>query len=391
MVAWKIFVLAVVIVAASASDRKVAFTRSNVECMSKCVPYKNTQDRYCYLGYGYFQWDYCTNTDILANQYFTSLYYNQNKRLCLSDCRRAGYGFYWCFTSEDFKEWDYCSPAPNYDYKAERCMKSCDFYHYHEYYTCPITKNWLYPDTYIYCSPNPNKPAIINQRERDLRQIHHIDRQNLKNHAQCRTVLNVANEPLTKKSTPFYSLRDILGSYESFLPIQAIAEFNRPTVHYTSVVTNDNVEVVITMRAILSRSTIPCVGNCRPGGHPGGTDQRMRELNQQPYDEIGHMLALSLGGPNVLNNLIPQHQTTNRNVGNNRAFPNWFRIERRLRQQLLNNRSIEFIDWQLVNLYDGDLNSLSVRRPFGFGLFYTIHLYGGATEESGDCIFDNDF
>lgn len=275
-------------------------------------------------------------------------------------------------------------------------MKPCDMYHSSEYqrhYTCPITKNMFWADTYEKCSPNPYDPSTANINIAQIRYRNQINQRNFRDQDQCADVLNVVHEPIERRkrsSQNNFNIRAMVNEYEGILPVQTFALPQRPIVRYTSLVTNDNVVVVFTMRATIQRSTVPCVGECRPDGHPEGTLDRMRELNHQSStDEIGHMMALSLGGPNVLENLVPQHRVTNRNVGLNTAFPNWYRIERNLRHNLIHNSSIDHIDWWVVNFYDGDLNLLSNRRPLGFGLYYTVHLYDGTTHSSDDCLFDN--
>lgn len=140
------------------------------------------------------------------------------------------------------------------------------------------------------------------------------------------------------------------------------------------------VQILRTMSATLRKNTIPEKNFKRPG-HPRGIDNRMRDLNKQPNDEKGHLLALSLGGANELFNYVPQDQTVNSGKGtteHNYSF--WKSTEENIRKLLLDGDRVQF-SWKAVVFYPEDLTVPANRRPCGFGMHYSQNV--------GDITFSN--
>jgi DNA/RNA non-specific endonuclease len=188
-------------------------------------------------------------------------------------------------------------------------------------------------------------------------------------------------------------VQDQVQIYESWFEHRdEIREPGRAPVVYRSVFAADGTEVVVSLRATLTPQTTPARGNDRLP-YPPGYRQRMQALNQiQGTDDVGHLLALSLGGPaNSLQNLMPQRALTNRNLGHtDDSFSYWRQVETDLRRILLTENGLDHINWMITPIYEGDWDIVANRRPVGFGLQYITLYTNGTTYDSGHCFFSND-
>lgn len=115
---------------------------------------------------------------------------------------------------------------------------------------------------------------------------------------------------------------------------------------------------------------------------PSFVASQMRNMNALPRDERGHLVAASLGGPNLQFNFVPQAASTNRAEYSDNF---WFRVEGEIRDFV---RQGGYVDTTLVLAYD---DITQTRRPIGFGmnaLFYDQN--GALVRDTGDCFFTND-
>lgn len=390
------FLLITLVVSSAVAYRKVAYTASNLKCMSECVP-GSFGRMFCWTGWGRNSWEGCTETNDIANRYLTSGSKNPELKYCTSECMNVdNNNKYWCFTGED-GIWDRCSPSKGVAYTGETCVKDCKLDDENYYYTCQTTDNWLLSNSFQYCSPAPYHPPTVSKQIKSLNNRCTVTSRKINEYSQCFEVKKMMKNSNMKKRSlddrSCYDVREIVNGYENALPVQRIAERGRAPIDYTSFMTSGGVEVLLTMRATLRPATTPATTAGRQ--YPNGNVQRMQELNKLDDDDIGHMLALSLGGPeNALINLVPQHRTTNRNVRTSRdstAFSYWRRVETDLVSMLRNDNTVDHIDWVFVAMYEGDLEVLDNRRPVSFGLHYTIYYNNHKPMyESGNCLFDNE-
>lgn len=99
-------------------------------------------------------------------------------------------------------------------------------------------------------------------------------------------------------------------------------------------------------------------------------------LDARTGDEMGHLVASSLGGRAVWYNLAPQSSFVNRNVGARSVVISWYDAERLAREYLQNERSEgrtgSYVRWR-VYLYYEDFTS---GRPTRFSLQATMFRYG---------------
>lgn len=137
------------------------------------------------------------------------------------------------------------------------------------------------------------------------------------------------------------------------------------------------VDLVLVMRARISSNTI------QPRqGFPSGVTARMAELNTIPrssgasfYDDRGHLLASTLGGPSHRLNIVPQHSELNRHASLN-GFSFWIQIEGDIRRIVANNPG-SYVDWLIVvNYANRNQDNL---RPTQFALDYIVHYANGAS------------
>ena len=86
---------------------------------------------------------------------------------------------------------------------------------------------------------------------------------------------------------------------------------------------------------------------------------RMRELDNRTNDEKGHILAHSLGGPTVIENLFPQAKSVNANRGEkHKLIPDWYvGLEKAIHEWLRNNGNpiaTRLVDMQVTLHYEND-------------------------------------
>ena len=386
-----------------ASYRKTDKTVNDALCLTECVLYTvyRSVANFCY--YARNMKDYCEpeSTSPDANQYLTATKSDANKRYCYSECTKAGYDYYWCYTSKNNSDWDYCSPSDGVSYKQEKCLSDCKKDFYSGAYKCKV----YYP-TFVsefsldYCSPRPYHPPTALQK---IKTSNANMKKAIKNHNQCVALSEASSsnnggdtsrsELKRKRQLPNssnFDVREIVDRLETELPLQYISEAGRAPVQFTSLMMPDGVELLLTMHALLRPHTTPPRGSRRLP-YPSGYEGRMTELHQLQADDVGHVLALSLGGPATsLINLIPQHQMTNRNAGRtSEQFSFWRNIENTLQRTLFNS-TVESVQWMVHVMYGNDIETEADRRPTNFGMFYTIFYNdGSAPYESGDCLFAN--
>jgi len=130
----KFFVLAICIFEIEA-QRKVAYTVNYRRCMTECKP---EGDKFtCYLGMASYNWDYCTNTDQTVTSERSTTYYKKPVTShCVSECMATATSNHWCFTSEDLKQWDYCSPKEGFSYRNNKCIQKCTNHYDYEGFVC---------------------------------------------------------------------------------------------------------------------------------------------------------------------------------------------------------------------------------------------------------------
>jgi hypothetical protein len=354
----------------------VAYTQSGEKCMTECT---SNQSGKLYCLTGWRRGNFCENTEAVATKFYASNK-KQHGYECTSECKKAGNNYNWCFTSNDDSSWDYCSPYAGVTYKEEKCLGPCTM-SLSDGYTCQTSRN-----SRDICSPSPTESL----------------KRNLQSHRKCQPIhKKAAKSELRKRGTNdnnlsynfhrfYYDIWELVRRSESTNRNYTLHQDNGPDVIISSSEHN-GVEVVHSMRARLTRDNIPATGSGRVGGHPGGYQNRMRQLDQQRQDEVGHMLALSLGGPNDLINLAPQHAITNRNLHKtDDAYSFWRRTEAGIRSFAL-DYYVTHVDWTLYIFYEGDLNIAANRRPIGFGFRYIVHYRNGDTMDSSDCTFNNDY
>lgn len=379
------------------SYRKAANTLSNKKCLTTCV--SNWAANYCY--YGLDERDHCENdgSNAIGNQYFTVNHKDPQNRYCHSECAKAGQSFYWCYTSREFKDWDYCSPSAGVSYNNNRCLSPCSKEFGCVEYTCAIKSRY----NREYCSPRPYNPITtlenvkaINQGMNNKKGNQNLCRAMHVDHDQD-SPLKISWKQQSRRKRYFpdrsnFDVRALVNQFEEMLPIFQITEAGRAPLQYTTLLMPDGVEVLQTMHALLRPETTPRRGTARLP-YPAEAAERMNELNAEGADDIGHMLALSLGGPSTSAiNVVPQHEMTNRNAGRTAEhFSLWRNVERNLQAMLL-NPDVSSIHWWLVAIYGNDLETEADRRPTDFGLFYTIfynETLGREPYESGNCLFAN--
>lgn len=376
--------------------RHVGLTDDKEKCMSTCVTDSSSSTKgLCWVEWG--KHTDCTSTTEVAAQYLTTGSKNIEKRFCTTLCmkykRLVHTNYYWCLTGDN-GEWDYCSPSKSMSVYENPCFTNCTISDGDLFYTCRVTDNRILADTFEKCSPAPYHPPTAFVRYQSLNDRILLKSKQTNAKTQCFKILEISSASRIMKRSlddrSCFDVRELVSGYENFLPVQRLAEPGRAVIDYTSILTDDNVEVLLTMRATLRRATTPASTAGRT--HPNGTTNRMRELNQLGEDDIGHVLALSLGGPeNALINLLPQHRIVNRNYGAAQditSFSYWRQIEIDL-QKLLRNGTVDYIDWVFVSMYEGSLNALENRRAVAFALNYRIHHNNVVIYESGDCFFDN--
>lgn len=136
---------------------------------------------------------------------------------------------------------------------------------------------------------------------------------------------------------------------------------NRPTITYT-IETKGGVEILHSLTATLTKKNIPAPGSPGPS-HKNGFEKRMSDLSKKEKDELGHVLAHSLGGPNELFNFVPQHSRTNRNLNKTEdEYSYWNQTEGLIRYYLIDS-TVKEIVWKAIMMYDGSLNDEKNRRP----------------------------
>lgn len=79
---------------------KISFTDKGEPCLNNC------KDNKCFTGYDLIA-KTCTLGKETAPVYHTSM--TQDKSKCLSRCGKYGYGYEWCFVSNEISDWDYCN------------------------------------------------------------------------------------------------------------------------------------------------------------------------------------------------------------------------------------------------------------------------------------------
>jgi hypothetical protein len=359
--------------------RYVGKTLTGQHCMSDCNIGSPPKCRT-----GWKTMELCKDTNVIATQYYTSMH-KTNEPRCVSTCETAGYSYNWCFTNnQDLTEWDYCSPFEGLTIRAHKCIEPC------QTFLTPIKCKAEYSFMEIFrgtqglCSPKPD---------------HHY-RQNLGLQDRCQGILksassiHVEQRRRSRQSTSInfqnaFNILLLIGFSEQMNDVSLITEPNRPDITI-STSTHNGVQVLHSVRARLTRATIPPRGTARPAGHPNGYLDRMRQLYQTVNDDVGHMLAVSLGGPNSLINLVPQHATTNRNLGSDDVNYSFWRATESFIQWLVLQVGTEFVDWDLFIMYEGDLDVVANRRPVGFGLRYIARFSNGTAFDSDDCTFAND-
>lgn len=189
------------------------------------------------------------------------------------------------------------------------------------------------------------------------------------------------------------SLSDVASYLESTFQTQQVHNnMGAITSITTRNITRKNgtvVTLVYTMRATISSNTFQ-----RRQAFPSGVNARMRELNAVTsdnskggvYDDRGHLLASTLGGPSDVLNIVPQHSELNRHaVGGD--FTLWYRIEQEIRDYIIQNPG-SYIHWIVVVAY-GNLQSDNL-RPTGFGIQLTQHFANGTVHDRGVHYFSNE-
>jgi DNA/RNA non-specific endonuclease len=180
-----------------------------------------------------------------------------------------------------------------------------------------------------------------------------------------------------------YNVIDLVRNSESSRTRQELVRPNRPTITYTTSEHN-GVQVVHSMRATINRNNIPTPGSTRPN-QPSGYIERMDQLDRINGDEAGHLMALSIGGPNELINLVPQHATTNRNLGRNGEINSFWRHTETEVQRFARTRGVTSVDWYLYIEYERNENL----RPSLFAVRYIAHYDNNDNFTCGDSVFPN--
>ena len=78
-------------------------------------------------------------------------FYTRYNKLCVSECTQKK-SYYWCYTGKHSRDWDYCSPRPNFDINNRPCLNNCGKKNKTSYNWCDVTvrnnKSWNYCGTH---------------------------------------------------------------------------------------------------------------------------------------------------------------------------------------------------------------------------------------------------
>ncbi|KAK9498891.1 hypothetical protein O3M35_003442 [Rhynocoris fuscipes] len=341
----------------------IAYTNKGEKCMTSCEDYSNY--KFCYLGWGAHNWDYCTKGTEESLQYYTSLY-------------KGG-------------DWDYCTDKKGLSaVSMMKCIGPCKRNDESEY-SCKIgavnTPDFvvadnpgipLSKDIYDYCAPDP-----INFKE--FKEISNIILTYTGEYKTTGFHYCTRTKRLSGNVIRTIGVDELAARYERLYPSTAINVQNIAVTSYIEteapIIPNHyNERITLVVRARIYERHL---NNARER-IPPYIRNRMTNLDALPGDEQGHLLAASLGGPTHDFNFLPQTARVNVGFGGDSY---WYRIEGDIRRYLRNNPT-GYVEWTLVIAY-GNLETS--RRPTGFGLrFRQYDANGVLVHDSGDCYFSND-
>lgn len=351
-------------------SRNIALTIDGRKCITDC-------NNWCRPNFN--EWVECTETDALAPDYYTAMKQTTKPR-CESDCIKDGVN-YKCLTDVKTKEWDYCSPYAGVSVSENKCKGACR--QQGKSYSCETKSK------HEFCSPAPEEHVKDNIKagKRCLRPK--LTKATLKLHRRGHDYF-LRSGAGRIDFEHYYDINELVRRSERNNTVGTSNEPNRPRVTYTTS-RHNGVDVLHSMRARLNRNNLPETGFPR-GAHPRGTDARMTQLNrQQGIDDVGHVMAIGLGGPNILVNILPQHAITNRNLGRDDTSYSYWRMTEAFIRWLARHPDTSYVDLNIYVFYEGNLNDLVNRRPVGFGFRYIAHFTNGDVMDSSDCTFQNDY
>lgn len=364
----------------SSCRRLIAHTVEGKNCITECKEWflHGIPGKWCKPNFD--DWSRCEETDGFANIYFTSLAWTDEHN-CDSDCVKGPYNIYRCLTNVYSRKQDSCSPQAGVSAEGRDCLSPCS--KTGNVFTCPIIHGG--EGVNEFCSPPPVE----------------FFRENLKKSYMCiappsmgltrkRRSIDPCDRPVGSVDFGhYYDIEDLVEQSECNYEVNVSCAPDRPNITFSSTV-HAGVRVLHSVRARLTIDTIPPPGFSRTG-HPPGVNNHMINLDQQPYDEIGHVIGLWGGGPNDLLNLVPQDRITNRNAGHTSERYSFWRQTESYIQWVIRHPTTLFVDIWFYLFYEGNLDDVENRRPVGFGLRYITTHNNGQTTDSSDCTFENSY
>lgn len=358
---------------------KKYMTLNNELCKSNCDYFDGDSYQWCVTGAK--DWDKCNRALALKGklQHTTS-----NKYLtCRDECNTHGDGYDWCHTISSYAACNTSEKVfvPNYPTIAEtRCASLCKLYTDTESYCYDTNDSWQQ------CFLNPKNSHVLFEITNKLRKTCKFGTYDSNGYKLCRRM----------------SKRGDVDFHECDLDVEAVAERHRlnnpsdlvrtidpstpitldtdPTLSYTMLprrgrfgAANDQeVDLPLVYQAQLTRHTLLPVGAPREPfrAHVTNNYNRMSPNSRQVtsnYDEHGHVLGSSLGGPMEMFNIFPQTWLLNRGSGST-----WYAMERHIDTFLRghNNRYVEFL---AVLGYLTNRNGILINRPDHVGIRLRFH------------------
>lgn len=360
-------------------QRKISYTEDGRNCITDCNDWSRPGVSGDWCRPNFEDWAACTQTDGYATDFYASQA-RTNQYSCKSDCVKGTDNKYRCLTDVLTAEQDFCSPRAGVSVEGNECLGSCE--KKGKMFTCSTSKREEF------CSPPPTE----------------FFKRNIKKSKKCPTPPSTESLRLNRRGHDYflrsmaaatvnfdryYDIRHLVQQSENNNDVSTSHEQNRPEITFSSTM-NAGVRVLRSLRARLTRDTIPAAGFSR-AGHPDGVQDHMHSLNQLPSDEIGHVLGIWGGGANELINLVPQDEILNRNRGHTPERYSYWRMTEEFIQWLVRQANTAYVDIWFYVFYEGNLNERENRRPVGFGLRYIAHFNNGEIMDSTDCPFENNF
>lgn len=345
------------------SDRRPCITA----CMSDTRFFRG-QYQYCFTKRDDTTWNYCYRQygpDEMI--YFT----NKPDVVCSSHCGYFGEASEWCYTDKVGEQGAYSPCSSQYGYSAtgEKCIDECSLGE--STYKCIVRR----PDA---CALVPCSPPPIN-----LTAMNDVAKLVNENTGPCPSCSNARRKRLSENVIRTFGVVDLaarMGRRHGERQVQNYTSINSVTSYVTLHVPPERglpsidlplvVRATITQQHLTPRTSIP-----------NFVATQMYNMEGYSGDDRGHLVAASLGGPNLPFNFVPQAPSTNRAL---HSSSYWLQFENQFRRSVSNGGRVE-----LVILVAYCLNTS--RRPVAFGVSALRYAANGALEcDTGTCYFTND-